>query len=98
MSSEQRKDPERDLWGNGRLTVGARIASVVGWPVATLLLGLLTQLATELRHDVRSLKDEKVALAATLAGINARLDERARWDGHQDNRIDRLERRPISGQ
>lgn len=83
MADERRRDPERELLGNGALTVAARLASVVGVP-------LLCWLFLQLWGDVKKLHEDKVQLASTLAAIGAKLEEAQRWNTTQDQRIDRV--------
>jgi hypothetical protein len=86
-----KRDNERELWGNGTLTVAARLASAVGVP---MLGTLMLWLGSQVWSDVRGLRDDKVELARSLSAINQRLDDHHRWNTQQDSRIDKaIERR-----
>lgn len=81
------RDSERELWGNGTLTVAARIGSAFGVPT---LIAIVLWVGMQLWDDVRALREDKVELARTLSAINMKLDEHARWNAQQDTRIERL--------
>jgi hypothetical protein len=86
------RDNERELWGNGTLTVAARIASAFGVPT---LIAVVLWLGSQVWDDVRSLREDKVELASTLAALGHKIDEQHRWNVQQDARIERLmERSP----
>lgn len=81
------RDNERELWGNGTLTIAARIASAFGIP---LLSTLMMWLGMQVWDDVRRLRDDKVDLARSLSAINQRLEDHHRWNAQQDARLDKL--------
>ena len=85
-SQEPQRDMERDLFGNGTLTVAARLSSVL----MPFLMGLVIWIGREAWHDIKDLKTDKVEIAKLLATVTAKLDEQHRRNDQQDVRMDRL--------
>lgn len=80
-----RRDSERELFGNGTLTVASRLASAIGVPsLGVIMVWLLVQLW----NDVKALRDDKVALASTLTALTTRSAHHDRWNEQQDARLD----------
>lgn len=84
--AQEHKDTERELFGNGILTVAARLSSVI----MPFLMGLVLWLGNEVWGDIKVLKNDKVEMARAMASILAKQDEHSRWNALQDLRIDRL--------
>lgn len=79
-----RKD---DLLGNGSLTVASRVMSVIGVPVAGLLIVFL---GTEIWGELKDIREEKVQIRSILSRVDQKLTEGDRRDDGQDIQIDRL--------
>lgn len=85
--NDQHKDSERDLLGNGTLTVFARLSSVIGIPV---LISGMTWFGAELWDDVKQLKRDNAAHLTSLAVLDANMNVlRAAVEQH-NQRIERM--------
>lgn len=80
-----RRDSERELFGNGTLTVAARLASAIGVPSLGVIM---VWLGVQVWNDVKALRDDKVALASTLTALTTRIAHHDRWNEQQDTRLE----------
>lgn len=86
MNEPTRKDPERELFGNGTLTVAARLSAVA----MPFLMALVFWLGQEVWRDIKDLKTDKIEITRLLATVTAKIDEQHRRNDQQDVRMDRL--------
>lgn len=95
MADNRKVDSERELFGNGTLTVAARLSAVV----MPFLMALVLWLGKEVWTDIKILKQDRLDVTRIMAGMSAKLDEHSRWNATQDARIERLldERRNSNG-
>lgn len=89
---------KENLLGNGTLTVAARLFSVIGVPLATLVVGAVGYFAnlqlTDIRHEIELNRQERQSIAVTLGEYKQRFAEIDRRNDQQDRYIDALRDRP----
>lgn len=85
---------DRQLWGNGGLTVAARLMSAVGVPAAAVVLGWI---GLEIWGELKAIREQRISTVVALSAIDARLGGIEKRDDAQDRRLDDLLARLFDG-